>query len=144
MNNKSKAFTLIEMTVAICVIAVLCAATVPNITKKLHTKAKANANQLTTDCDHFNFKSSITGTEVSYNGYCKSCYEHKCVSCKLDYLDGYVILQDTCTYKACSELHGSSCKYMCSELECLDGIATEDWDYNYQTQNNGTGLTGIQ
>lgn len=132
------------MTIAICVIAVLSAAMVPNITKKLHTKAKANANQLTSDCAQFNFTSNITGTNIEYKDYCKSCYEHKCVSCKLDYLDGYVIVQDTCSYKSCQELHGSGCIYMCSELECLDTIKTEDWNYSYQSQDGSTGLTGIQ
>lgn len=146
MNKKLNGFTLIEMTIAICVIAILSAAMVPNITKKLHTKAKANANQLTSDCAQFNFKFKTPqqSSEVEYKDYCKSCYEHKCVSCKLNYLDGYVIIQDTCSYKKCSDLHGSSCKLMCSEFECLDGLAQESWNYGYQTQDGSAGLTGIQ
>ena len=142
MNKKIKAFTLIEMTVAICVIAILAAAMVPNITKKLHTKAKANANQLTSDCSQFDFTSSITGTSVTYSGYCKSCYEHKCVSCKLDYINGYLIDQNTCSYIKCSDKF-SGCQYMCSEFECLDTIAPQNWQYGYQAGNSSNSSAGL-
>ena len=128
MKNKLKAFTLIEMTMAIIVIAVVASVVTPNITKKLSTKAKANANQLTTDCKQFDF---TEGSET-YTGYCKSCYEHKCVSCKLDYKYGYTIIQNTCRYKKCSELF-SGCSSMCSEHECLDSLDPANWDYDYQT-----------
>ena len=136
-------FTLIEMTIAICVIAVLSAAITPYVTKKLHTKAKANANQLTTDCEHFNFTSDITGTSVNYEGYCKSCYEHKCVSCKLDYLDGYLIDQNTCKYIKCSDKF-SGCNNMCSEFECLDAVAPIGWSYQYQDGNKSKTITPIK
>ena len=132
MKINLKAFTLIEMTIAICVIAIIAAAVTPNITKKLSTKAKANANQLTTNCSHFDF-TMTTNTSAgaqTYSGYCKSCYEHKCVSCKLDYIVGYAIIQDNCQYKKCSDLH-SGCEFMCNETTCLDtgSYAPENWKY---------------
>ena len=131
MKIKFKAFTLIEMTIAICVIAIIAAAVTPNITKKLSTKAKANANQLTTNCSHFDFTDVDLG---SFSGYCKSCYEHKCVSCKLDYIVGYAIIQNNCKYESCEILHGSSCKFMCNETTCLDSdtYAPSNWTYDYQ------------
>ncbi len=134
MKNKLKAFTLIEMTMAIIVIAVVASVVTPNITKKLSTKAKANANQLTTDCKQFDFKADVDGdgTQEEYIGYCKSCYEHKCVSCKLDYRYGHTIIQNTCKYEKCSELF-SGCSSMCSEHECLDSLDPANWDYDYQT-----------
>ena len=125
---KKSGFTLVEMTISMIVIAVIAAFITPNITKKLSTKAKANANQLTSDCKQFDFTDS---EGVLLEGYCKLCYEHKCVSCKLDYRQGYTIIQNTCQYKKCSELF-TGCVAKCSEIECLDELDPANWKYDYQ------------
>ena len=142
--KKKLGFTLAELCISIITISIITGAIAPVITKKLSTKAKANANQLTSDCAQFNTKiTHDSGTTEEFKGYCKLCYEHKCVSCKLDFRPGYVVIQDTCEYKKCKELHGNNCTEMCTELECLDNDSTgntrsnvdpNSWEYHYQSQ----------
>ena len=131
--SKKQGFTLAELCISIITISIITATIAPVITKKLSTRPTANANQLTSDCAQFDTK---LGSE-EFIGYCRLCYEHKCVSCKLDYRPGYVIIQDTCSYKSCKELHGNSCTEICTEIECLDSNTKSStdpstWQYHYQ------------
>ncbi len=107
-----KAFSLVEILVALIIVSLIMAAMAPVITKRLSSSGitigagGGMSNTLSASCEAF-------------GANCTLCYEDKCISCSISCSSNQAADIDTCSCKSCSSLYGNEC-LKCNMNECLE------------------------
>lgn len=107
-----KAFSLVEILVALIIVSIIMAAMAPIITKRLSSSGVTiaggggSSGTLSSSCEAF-------------GANCTLCYQDKCVTCSVSCSSNQATDISTCSCKACSTLHGNNC-LKCNTNECIE------------------------
>ena len=120
--NSTPAFSLVEISISLIVIAVILAALSPVITKRL-TSTSTQKNKISTNCSSYFPQAS---------GYCAMCYINpkKCIICTRSCNSDEFKNVDNCICESCKTKYNDSHCSRCNSQRCLQ------CDQGYYLDNN--------
>ena len=121
-SNSTPAFSLVEISISLIVIAIILAALSPIITKRL-TSTSTQKNKISTNCSSYFPQAS---------GYCAMCYVNpkKCIICTRSCNNDEFKNVDNCTCESCRTKYNDSHCSRCNSQRCLQ------CDQGYYLDNN--------